>query len=210
MPRKAVAWDEWFMRYAFHGHESELDLKDIVTFEPELAKKIARLQGEPDVEEAIAVVLDVFGGAYVREQRSHLEKIGASWARLAPLATGDNDRERVRAIPDRLGYRFDSVWREGRAALHLMLRSVALTHGCSMRDAPLHVDEQSVAMLMEALVDGLRAGFAASVDAAIAVELLERAVGSSKGGAKVSRALDFDWAAEITRTNPQGQAVTSP
>lgn len=198
------------MRYAFHGHESDLDLKDIVSFEPDLAKKIARLQGEPNVEDAIAVVLDVFGGAYVREQRAHLEKIGASWVRLAPLATGVNDQERVRAIPDRLGFRFDSVWREGRAALHLMLRSVALTHGCSMRDAPLHVDAESVAMLMESLVDGLRAGFAGSIDAAIAVELLERAVNSTQGGSRVSRALDFDWATEITRTNPPAELVTSP
>lgn len=197
------------MRYAFHGHESNLDLKDIVSFEPELAKKIARLQGEPEVEEAIAVVLDVFGAAYVREQRAHLEKIGQSWVRLAPLATGDNDRERVRAIPDRLGYRFDSVWREGRAALHLMLRSVALTHGCSIRDAALHVDAESIAQLMEALIDGLRAGFAQSVDAAIAIELLERAVNSEQGGAKVSRALDFDWAAEIVRTDPGEHSVTT-
>lgn len=198
------------MRYTFHGHESELDLKDVIAFEPELARKVARLQGEPDVEDAIAVVLDVFGAAYVREQRAHLQKVGESWVRLAPLATGDNDRERVRAIPDRLGYRFDAVWREGRAALHLMLRSVALTHGCSMRDAPLHVDADSVAMLMESLVDGLRASFASSIDAAIAVELLERAVGSTQGGARVSRALDFDWAAEITRTNSEMEATTSP
>ena len=41
-----------------------------------------------------------------------------------------------------------------------MLRSVALRHGCSMRDAPLHVDAESVASLMDSLVDGLRAGFA--------------------------------------------------
>ena len=196
------------MRYAFHGHESELDLRDVVTFEPDLVQKIARLQREPDVEEAVAVVLDVFGAAYVREQRQHLEVVGQSWARLAPLAVHDNDRERVRAIPDRLGYRFDAVWREGRAALHLMLRAISLRTGCSMRDAPLHVDAESIGELMESLVDGLRAGFAASVDAAIAVELLERAIGSTRGS-KVSRALDFDWAAEITKTDPGAQAAAS-
>lgn len=209
MPRARVAWDTLLMRYAFHGHESALDLRDVVTFEPELVRKIARLQREPDVEEAVAVVLDVFGAAYVREQRQHLEVVGQSWARLAGLARGDNDKERVRAIPDRLGYRFDAVWREGRAALHLMLRAISLRTGCSMRDAPLHVDATSIAQLMDSLVDGLRAGFAASVDAAIAVELLERAIGSSRGGAKVSRALDFDWAAEIMRTNPGAQAIPS-
>ena len=213
MPSVPIAWDTLVMRSTFHGHESARDLQDLVTFEPELVQKIARLQREPELEEAVAVVLDVFGAAYVREQRQHLEVVGLSWVRLAPLARGDNDQERVRAIPDRLGFRFDTVWREGRAALYLMLRAISLRTGCSMRDAPLHVDAEGVALLMESLVDGLRAGFAASIDAAIAVELLERAIGptlGSKVGSQVSSALDFDWAAEITRNDPGAHAPSSP
>lgn len=225
MERAHVAWDDCTMRYAFHGHESELELKDVISFEPELANKVARIQGEPNVEDAVAVVLDVFGAAYVREQRAHLETIGKSWLRVAPLARDgtENDKERVRAIPDRLGFRFDAVWREGRASLHLMLRSIALRHGCDVRDAALYVDDISINALMEELVDGLRKGFARSIDAAVAVECLERATGgqakhsaaerpaSTESAARLSKALEIDWAAEIVRTSAEGNAIlTAP
>src|SRR5687767_3968824 len=142
------------MRYTFHGHDSALDHKDVVSFEPELAKKLAKAQREPDVEEAVAVVLDYFGATYVREQAAHLEVIARRWVQLAGLAQTENDKERVRAIPDRLGFRFDAVWREGRAALHLMLRAVALREGCEMREAPFYVDPVDVSGLLDSLVDG--------------------------------------------------------
>jgi hypothetical protein len=182
------------MRYSFHGHDSELDLKDIIAFEPDLARQLAKQLKEPNVEDAIAVALDFFGARYVREQAAHLEVIGKKWAELAPLAQTDNDRERIRAIPERLCFRLDQVWREGRAAVHLVLRSVALRNGCRIEDAPLFVDMDTVKQLMDLIVDGLRKGFAASVDAAVAVSLLERAVKPKADGTH-----EIDWAAEAAR-----------
>lgn len=181
------------MRYSFHGHESDLDLRDVIAFESELAHQLARQLKEPNIEDAVAVALDFFGARYVREQAGHLEVIGKKWAQLAPLAATDNDRERIRAIPERLCFRLDQVWREGRAAVFLVLRSVALRVGCPIEDAPLHVDEKSIADMMELIVDGLRKSFAKSVDAAVAVALLESAVKPKAGEPAI------DWASEAAR-----------
>lgn len=188
------------MRYSFHGHESSLDLKDVVAFVPELAAQAARAQGEESAEEAVAFALDMFGAQYVQEQRALLEVIMRRWAELAPRAREHSDVERIRAIPDRLAWRFDAVWPDGRAALHLMLRAVALRTGCSMRWAPLCVQQEDVTQLLDALLDGLRTGFAASVDAQLAVDLLEQSAGhdDSVVVAPRDRAVDCDWAAEIT------------
>ncbi len=188
------------MRYSFHGHESSLDLKDVVAFVPELAEQAARAQGEDSAEDAVSFVLDMFGAQYVQEQRALLEVIMRRWAHLAPLARSTNDQERVRAVPERLAWRFDAVWPEGRAALHLMLRAVMHRTGCSMRYAPLCVELSDVTVLLDALLDGLRAGFAASVDAQLAVDLLERAAGDDERAvmAPSDRGGELDWAAEIT------------
>src|SRR4051794_1876308 len=132
------------MRYTFHGHESELDLKDVITFEPDLADTLCRLTGEPDAEEALATFLDFHGAKYVREQSAHLEVVGKKWAQLAPLVGNNEDRERIRAIPERLCFRFDPVWSEGRAAVHLMLRAVSERTGCELQDAPLYIDQRSI------------------------------------------------------------------
>lgn len=188
------------MRYSFHGHESSLDLKDVVAFVPELAEQAARAQGDDDPEDAVSFVLDMFGAQYVQEQRALLEVIMRRWAHLAPLARSTNDQERVRAIPERLAWRFDAVWPEGRAALHLMLRAVMHRTGCSMRYAPLCVEVEDVTVLLDSLLDGLRTGFAASVDAQLAVDLLERTAGDAELAvtAPSDRGGELDWAAEIT------------
>lgn len=122
------------------------------------------------------------------------------WAHLAPLARITNDQERVRAIPERLAWRFDAVWPEGRAALHLMLRAVMHRTGCSMRYAPLCVELSDVSQLLDSLLDGLRAGFAASIDAQLAVDLLEQSATDVERAvvAPADRAVDHDWAAEVT------------
>jgi hypothetical protein len=185
------------MRYAFHGHESELELRDVTAFEPELCAKAARVQGESNLEDAVAFILDLYGARYVRGQQEKLDIIMRRWAELAPRARSVADRERVKAIPDRLAWRFDAVWPEGRAALHLMLRAVALRNDCRLDDAALYIELADVTKLLDALVDGLRAGFARAVDAAFAVELLERAVGDV-APLPASRAMELDWAAEIT------------
>jgi hypothetical protein len=179
------------MRYSFHGHESDLDLKDIIAFEPELANQLAKQLREPNVEDAVAVALDFFGARYVRENAAHLEVIGKKWAELAPLAVEDNDKERIRAIPERLCFRLDQVWREGRAAVFLVLRSVAMRKGIPMQDAALHVEPSDIVSMMDLIVDGLRKGFAKSVDAAVAVTLLERAAKPKKGE-------EIDWAAQVS------------
>ncbi len=194
MARAVVACDTWTMLYSFHGHESDLDLKDVIAFEPDLTAQLAKQLREPNVEDAVAVALDFYGAAYVREQAAHLEVVGRKWAELAPLAQTPNDKERVKAIPERLCFRLDQVWREGRAAVYLVLRSVAMRHGCAIEDAPLFVDMDSVASLMELIVDGLRAGFAASVDASVVVALLERAVKPRADGSR-----ELDWATEAGR-----------
>lgn len=188
------------MRYSFHGHESNLDLKDVVAFVPELADQAANAQGEQHPEDAVSFALDMFGAQYVQEQRALLEVIMRRWAELAPKAREISDVERVRAVPDRLAWRFDAVWPEGRAALHLMLRAVALRTGCSMRWAPLCVQLSDVNQLLDALLDGLRAGFAASVDAQLAVDLLEQTAGETERpvSALADRTAELDWAAEIT------------
>lgn len=191
------------MRYSFHGHESSLELKDVVAFVPELAEQAAETQEEENLEEAVAFVLDMFGAKYVAEQRALLEVIVRRWAHLAPLARSTNDQERVRAIPERLAWRLDAVWPEGRAALHLMLRAVMHRTGCSMRYAPLCVELGDVTLLLDSLLDGLRAGFAASVDAQLAVDLLEQGAGAPEQGVvapadRGEHAADLDWAAEIT------------
>ena len=188
------------MRYSFHGHESNLDLKDVVAFVPELATDAAKAQGEDNAEDAVSFALDMFGAQYVQEQRALLEVIMRRWAQLAPKARDHGDVERVRAIPDRLAWRFDAVWPEGRAALHLMLRAVALRTGCSMRWAPMCVQLDDVNQLLDALLDGLRTGFAASVDAELAVDLLEQGAAEAERAvtAPSDRAMDIDWAAEIT------------
>lgn len=188
------------MRYSFHGHESSLDLKDVVAFVPELAEQAARAQGEHDAEDAVSFALDMFGAQYVQEQRANLEVIMRRWAHLAPIARATNDQERVRAIPERLAWRFDAVWPEGRAALHLMLRAVMHRTGCSMRYAPLCVELDDVTQLLDSLLDGLRAGFAGSVDAQLAVDLLEQSAGDQDRVvvAPSDRAIDHDWAAEVT------------
>lgn len=191
------------MRYSFHGHESSLELKDVVAFVPELAEQAAETQEEENLEEAVAFVLDMFGAKYVAEQRALLEVIVRRWAHLAPLARSTNDQERVRAIPERLAWRLDAVWPEGRAALHLMLRAVMHRTGCSMRYAPLCVELGDVTLLLDSLLDGLRAGFAASVDAQLAVDLLEQGAGAPERGVvapadRGEHAADLDWAAEIT------------
>lgn len=191
------------MRYSFHGHESSLELKDVVAFVPELAEQAAAAQQEDSLEEAVAFVLDMFGARYVQEQRALLEVIVKRWAHLAPLARSTNDQERVRAIPERLAWRLDAVWPEGRAALHLMLRAVMHRTGCSMRYAPLCVELGDVTMLLDSLLDGLRAGFAASVDAQLAVDLLEQNAGERDREVvapadRGEHAADLDWAAEIT------------
>ncbi|MCC7109274.1 MAG: hypothetical protein IT382_08310 [Deltaproteobacteria bacterium] len=191
------------MRYSFHGHESSLELKDVVAFVPELAEQAAEAQEEGNLEEAVAFVLDMFGAKYVAEQRALLEVIVRRWAHLAPLARSTNDQERVRAIPERLAWRLDAVWPEGRAALHLMVRAVMHRTGCSMRYAPLCVELGDVTLLLDSLLDGLRAGFAASVDAQLAVDLLEQGAGAPEQGVvapadRGEHAADLDWAAEIT------------
>lgn len=163
------------MRYAFHGHRSSLDLAHVVRFAPELAAAVARAQGEDDPEEALAFELDLFGAAHVAQQRDNLAVILRRWAHLAPRARTLDEQERVRAIPERLAWRFDAVWPEGRAALHLVLRAVTHRTGCSMPWAPLCVEEQDMAALLSMLEDGLRAGFAASVDADLALDVLKRA-----------------------------------
>jgi hypothetical protein len=193
------------MRYSFHGHESNLDLKDVVAFVPELAAQATLAQGEESTQDAVAFVLDVFGAQYVAEQRALLEVIVHRWAHLAPRARTTNDQERVRAIPDRLAWRFDAVWPDGRAALHLMLRAVMHRTGCSMRYAPLCVELSDVTTLLDALLDGLRAGYASSVDAQLAVDLLERQSAGEQRvmeqrhvAAPASRAGELDWASEVT------------
>ena len=191
------------MRYSFHGHESSLELKDVVAFVPELAEQAAEAQEEESLEEAVAFVLDMFGAKYVAEQRALLEVIVRRWAHLAPLARSTNDQERVRAIPERLAWRLDAVWPAGRAALHLMLRAVMHRTGCSMRYAPLCVELGDVTLLLDSLLDGLRAGFAASVDAQLAVDLLEQGEGAPDRAVvapadRGEHAVDLDWAAEIT------------
>jgi hypothetical protein len=170
------------MRYSFHGHESSLDLRDVVAFEPDLCGKIARAQREPNVEDAVAVVLDLYGAAHVREQKKKLEVICGMWAQLArrakaPTQSNEDERARIRAIPERLAWRFGGVWPEGRAVLHLMLRSVAQRSGCNLADAPLHIADCDVESLLESLTHGLRAGFANSIDAPYALELVQRAAG---------------------------------
>lgn len=164
------------MLYEFHGNVSALDLKDVVAFEPDLAAAAARMQGEPNVEEAIAVLLDLEGARFVQTQSAHLQTVGVQWAHLAKRAKDHDERERIRAIPDRLCLRFDPLWPEGRAAVHLMLRSISAREGCEVRDAALFIDHASVSELMTLLIDGLRKGFARSVDAPMAVAVLERAV----------------------------------
>lgn len=192
------------MRYSFHGHESSLDLKDVVAFVPELAEDAAGSQGEDNPEDAVSFALDMFGAQYVQEQRANLEVIMRRWAHLAPLARTTNDQERVRAVPERLAWRFDAVWPEGRAALHLMLRAVMHRTGCSMRYAPLCVELADVTQLLDSLLDGLRAGFATSVDAQLAVDLLEQNAGDAErvvvapSDRAVDHAVDCDWAAEVT------------
>jgi hypothetical protein len=200
MGRGLVACDTSCMRYVFHGHESRLDLQDVVAFEPELCARAARRQGEHDVEDAVAFIIDLYGARYVSEQQEKLDIVMRRWAYLVPFARSLADRERLRAVPDRLAWRFDAVWPEGRAALHLMLRAVALRTGCDIKDAPLHVDHRDVHDLFDALVDGLRAGFARAVDAAFAIDLLERAVGAVAVGGPAAPLPegDVDWAAQVS------------
>ena len=209
------------MRYVFHGHESSLELKDVVTFEPELAARLARRMKEPEVEEAVAVLIDIYGGKYVREQAAHIEVIGRRWAQLATQmreagVSSDDDKERIRSIPERLCFRLDAVWGEGRAAVFLTLRAAALRVGCDIRDAALHVDGESVSALMDLVVDGLRRGFAASVDAALAVSLLEHTINkpraeptSSTPATLTPASVDIDWAAEVTDAARRMAIVTA-
>jgi hypothetical protein len=162
------------MRYAFHGHKTPLDLRQVVRLAPELVDQAARAQGEDDPEEAVSFLLDLFGAQHVQTQREKLEVILRRWVHMAPRARSLDDQERLRAIPERLAWRFDTVWPDGRAVFHLMLRAVMVRTGCSMHYAPLCVEQSDVDELLETLVSGLRAGYAASVDTQLAIELLQR------------------------------------
>jgi hypothetical protein len=191
------------MRYSFHGHESKLDLDELLAVAPDLCERVRRSQGEEHAEDAVAFVLDVFGAEHVHQQRAKLEVILERWAYLAPRARSSNDQERVRAIPERLAWRFQTVWPDGRVALHLMLRAVMHRTGCNMHWAPLCVEAGDVAMLLDALLDGLRAGYASSVDTQMAIELLER---DAAARSDVPTPASSEWTAtdwiEVSLTDP--------